>query len=177
MGINWKDTLRAVAPTIAAALGGPLAGAATKALGDKLLGNKDATEDELASIVVGADPETLLALKKAEEDFKVRMEELGIEREKLVYSDLASARAREAAVKDRMPMILALTSVLSFLVFVLVLLLAPEALTNENIVFLLIGYFGNWVGQVYTYFFGSSSGSYAKNKIFDKLVPQAKKEA
>ena len=49
-----------------------------------------------------------VALKKAELDFDAQMKSLGISEEKLAYDDVASARAREVAVKDHTPMMLAI---------------------------------------------------------------------
>jgi hypothetical protein len=42
---SWKDIIRSIAPTIGTALGGPLAGTATKFIADKMLGKADATQE------------------------------------------------------------------------------------------------------------------------------------
>ena len=44
--VDWKDVIGAVAPTIATALGGPLAGAAVKTLSNVLLGHEKGTESD-----------------------------------------------------------------------------------------------------------------------------------
>ena len=72
-------TIKAVAPGLAAALGGPLAGAAAGALVSALGGDEKAAEAALLT----QDPATLLALRKAEQEFAVRMRELDIEPERL----------------------------------------------------------------------------------------------
>ena len=76
MEFDWKSIVKTVAPILATALGGPLAGAATSAISQALLGKKDGTETEIATILQTASPETLLALKKANQDFEVKMKEL-----------------------------------------------------------------------------------------------------
>ena len=46
--MNWVDTLKTLAPTVAVALGGPLAGAAVTAIGS-IFGMSDPTEIGRAS--------------------------------------------------------------------------------------------------------------------------------
>ena len=88
---DWKKVVGSIAPTIATALGGPLAGVATKFLADTVLG-KDATEDELGEYIIGATPEQLASIKKADQDFKAKMRELDIDVERLAVDDRKSAR-------------------------------------------------------------------------------------
>lgn len=83
MTIDWKKIVGTVAPVLATALGGPLAGMATKAVATAVLGRDDATEAEIAAAVANASPEQLLALRKADADFAMRMKELDIDLEQL----------------------------------------------------------------------------------------------
>ena len=89
------NLVRTVAPSIASAVGGPLAGMATKAISEALLGKPDGTEEELAQAAIKATPEQLLALKKAENDFALQMRELDIDLERIAGADRDSARNRE----------------------------------------------------------------------------------
>jgi hypothetical protein len=75
------NLVRTVAPSIASAVGGPLAGMATRAISEALLGKPDGTEAELTEAAAKATPEQLLALKTAEQDFAVKMRELDIDLE------------------------------------------------------------------------------------------------
>ncbi|MFO0253092.1 MAG: 3TM-type holin [Betaproteobacteria bacterium] len=86
---DWKSLVATVAPTLATALGGPLAGMATKAIATAVLGRDEATEAELAQALAGATPDQLLALKKADADFAVRMKELDLDLEKLAGQNAA----------------------------------------------------------------------------------------
>lgn len=90
--MDWKTIVKAVAPVLGTALGGPFGGAATKFLADKFLGNPDASEGDLATAILGATPEQLANLKKLDQDFKLRMRELDVDVFKLEVSDKASAR-------------------------------------------------------------------------------------
>jgi hypothetical protein len=92
MGFDWKSTVGAVAPTIATALGGPVAGVAVKALASALLGDESATEDAVAQAVAAATPADLMAMKEADHRFKLDMQKAGIELEKIAANDRADAR-------------------------------------------------------------------------------------
>jgi hypothetical protein len=65
-----------VAPTLATALGGPLAGLAVKTLSNVLLGNEEGSEAEVAAALRNATPDQLAEIKQIDADFKVRMAEL-----------------------------------------------------------------------------------------------------
>lgn len=103
---DFKEIIRTVAPGIATAFGGPLAGMAVKAIGDAL-GMDAATEDTVAAAIKGASPEDLLKVKQAEISFQQRMRELDIDLVKISAGDRDSARKRESEVKDWTPRILA----------------------------------------------------------------------
>lgn len=115
---DWKSVenlVRTVAPTIANVLGGPLAGLATQAISAAILGKPDGTQDELTSALAVATPDILLKLKQAEQEFTIKMEEIGLKREQLSYGDRDSARKREIDVKDKTPSRLAYTIIGGFL--------------------------------------------------------------
>ncbi len=92
--MDWKSIVKVVAPTIATGLGGPLAGLATKALSEVLLGRPDGTEDEVAQAVLGANPDQLLAIKQADQEFAKEMKRLDIDLEKTYVADTSDAPAR-----------------------------------------------------------------------------------
>lgn len=94
------SVLKAVAPVIATAVGGPFGFAASAVL-TAVLGNSDPAAQEKA--LLSASPETLAAIKKADEDFQVQMKNLGVKEEQMKFDDRASARTREAVVKDTTP--------------------------------------------------------------------------
>lgn len=91
---DWKKIAAAVAPTLATALGGPLAGVAVSAISDKLLGKPDGTEAEVAAAITAGGSDALARLREAEQAFTVRMRELDIDIEKLHQADRDGARDR-----------------------------------------------------------------------------------
>jgi hypothetical protein len=84
---SWKDIIRSIAPTIGTALGGPLAGTATKFIADKMLGKADATQEEIELAIIGASPEQLTKLKELDHQFKLEMKNLEIDVYELEYKD------------------------------------------------------------------------------------------
>lgn len=167
---RWMDVVRAVAPTLATALGGPLAGVAVAALSESLLGQGEiGNEEQLAEIISGGDAETILKLKKAELQFKQKMEELDIRREQLIYQDKDSARKREMVVKDKMPGILGVGAVAGFIVYVGVITFFPVAIDNE-LLFFVLGQLSGHAGTAFAYYHGSSAGSKAKTDVLDRVV-------
>jgi hypothetical protein len=167
---DWKKIVGTVAPTLATALGGPLAGVAVKTIADKVLGNAQADESEVAAVISGADPETLMKLKQAEYDFRKAMEELEVERDRLAYGDRASAREREIKTGDNWtPRIIAAIVIVGWFTVQWYLLqyLVPQE--NREIVMRGLGTLDLAVGMVLGYYFGSSAGSREKNQIISKM--------
>ena len=72
-----KNIVGAVAPTLGSALAGPMGGMATKMIADVLgvPNNPKAIEKGLAD----ASPEQMLELKKAEQEFDIKMKELDVD--------------------------------------------------------------------------------------------------
>lgn len=73
--MELSDIIKSVAPTLATALGGPLAGAAVSFIADKL-GASDQTQSTVAQLVQGVDP---VKLKQIDDDFRLHMSTLGIQ--------------------------------------------------------------------------------------------------
>lgn len=170
--MDWKSTLGAVAPQIAKALGGPLAGTAVKFLADKLLGNPSASQAEVQKFVdAGLGPEQLVAVQKMETDFKTHMADLGVDLERINQADRASARDREVKSGDSWtPRLLA--AIVTFGFFSILARMMTMGLPEEGSQALLImlGSLGTaWTGII-AYYFGSSSGSAAKTDALAKAT-------
>jgi hypothetical protein len=168
---DWKKIIGAGAPTIATALGGPLAGMATKAIAGAILGDENASEKDLAAAITGASPDQLAALKKVDADFQSRMKELDVDLERIAMQDRDSARRREAAVKDWMPKVLATIVVAGFLGTVFMVLGGyvhglrdPMMATTVGT---LIGYVSSKADQIVGYYFGSSASSARKTDLLE----------
>lgn len=157
---NWKQTLAAVAPTLAAAIGGPLAGAAVNVIGQALLGKEGAFDEAMISqAVLSATPDQLLALKSADGDFRVQMKKLDIQ-------DRQSAR--KLAIDTSIFPQITLSSIYTVGYFWLMFMLISGDVTIPNdisgMVMALIGVMTAAQAQIMNFWFGSSSGSKEKTK-------------
>lgn len=167
-GEKALQVLRTVAPTLALAAGGPFGPIAAAAI-HLALGTDPSDPKAAETALLNATPEQLLALKKADQDFQVRMKELGIEEQHLAYEDTASARAREIAVKDWTPQILAYGVTAGFF-GILAFLLWNGKPPGGDVIMVMLGALGSaWTGIV-AYYFGSSAGSAAKTATLDKII-------
>lgn len=156
-----RQVIATVAPGIGAALGGPLGGLAGNMIADALGGTGN-VEQALAE----QKPETLLALKQADQAFAEKMRELDIDEERLEAGDRADARA--LAKVDMRPHIW-LTGLFIVGYFGLLYLLLsgnvqiPPALHDLSLA--LIGVITANVPTIMAFWFGSSHGSIQKTEI------------
>jgi hypothetical protein len=169
-----KGFLKKAFPFIAAAagLGGPLGTLAAGAVGNALGLKVDSNLDAIGAAIAGAKPEQISALQQAEADLQVKLQQIGFEHveelERLAEADRESARARQVAVKDRVPGLLAIGisvgffSVLGLVGFHGVL---PQ---SEKLVDIMLGSLGAAWLSVVTYYFGSSAGSDRKTELLAK---------
>lgn len=103
MNFDWKAVIGTVAPTLATAFGGPLAGLATKAIVEALGLPETAGEEEVATAIKNATPEQMLLIKNAENTFKVKMRELDVNLEQIMFQDRDSARKLLISTGARTP--------------------------------------------------------------------------
>ena len=160
------DWLKTIAPTVASALGGPLAGMAVEAVGSAL-GLTDATKEKITDVLQSASmtAEQTAALKQAELDLKLKLKELDIDLEKVHAGDRNSAREMAAKTGDIWtPRIIAMVvfivwAVVQYVVFTSVI---PEGM--RELVARMLGTLDAVLMAVVYYYFGSSSGSAAKTQ-------------
>jgi hypothetical protein len=159
---SFGPLLGQVAPTLATALGGPMAGLAVKTLSNVLLGNEEGTEEDISKALGSATPEQLSDIKKIDADFKVRMKELDIDLERISAEDRDSARKMQMETKDWVPKVLAISITIGFfgiLVWMLVYGMPPS---GTEALLMMLGALGTaWTGVV-NFYYGSSAGSKAK---------------
>ncbi len=154
--------LGSVAPTIATALGGPVAGMAVKALSGALFGHEDGTDEDIQAALANPTGDQLAALKKIDADFKVQMKSLDIDLERIAAGDRDSARNMAISTHDWIPRVLAVGVTLGFFGIVAYILIFGLPASGGEALLMLIGTLGSaWTG-VMAFYFGSSAGSKAK---------------
>jgi len=163
-----KDVIKVVAPTLGTALAGPLGGMAGQILSGLVGGDSAKLEDALLTQA----PETMLALKKLEQEFVLKLEELGVERERISMADRSSAR--EMAKVNMKPQ-MALSGVFTigyFLIFWWLLADNIELnIRQSTMVNVLMGVLTAGVVKILDFWFGSTAGSAMKSQLLADSVP------
>ncbi|KXF92104.1 hypothetical protein [Phaeobacter inhibens] len=167
------EILAAVAPTLATALGGPLAGVATRTIATKLLGQEDATDNEVEAAILQADGNDLVRLREVETEFAARMKEAGIELERIAANDRDSARARQVKMRDRTPTVLGLLIILGFFAVLGAIFYYGLPESGREVLLAMVGALAAMTNQISNYFFGSSAGSKEKQDIISALKKDA----
>jgi len=171
--MDWKQTLATVAPAIATALGGPLAGVAVSMAGKAIGLGDGATESDVEAAVLSGNPDVLVRLREVNTQFERDMKALDIDLERIHAGNQASAR--EMAKTNMLPQI-----ALSFVfiggyfgaMFALHGVLFQAQEINGQVATLfgaLIGIFTRELSGIMAFWFGSSSGSKAKSDKLDSL--------
>ena len=169
------DFFTSVAPWLGAAVTGGVPALLTmaavevgKAFGEKV----PATVEDITKKVAGASAEQLLALKKADQEFQYKMQELGLQNlqvmEQLAVTDRKSAREREAIVKDWTPKVLAGGITVGYFLVLWYILSNGLPTSGGEALLVMLGALGGAWGSVVAYYFGSSSGSAAKTDLLGK---------
>lgn len=151
--------LTQVAPTIATALAGPLAGTAVKALSIALLGNESGTEQDVAAAIQSATPEQLANLKKIDADFQTKMAALDIDLEKISADDRKSARDMQVMTHDWVPRLIAILVTVGFFSILVYMMMFGMPKTGTEALLLMLGSLGTaWTGII-NFYYGSTSTS------------------
>lgn len=176
MGVKniLKKVIGGIAPTIATALGGPMAGAAVNAIAEKLdiapQSDVADTEQAIVDALESGSPTVWAQVKRAEQDFKVQLKQLDIDLEKVHQEDRASARERQVALKDKAPGILAavimgiftMVLVFQFMIVFRQIIIDPSSM---RVLDASLGILSAAVVSVVSYYFGSSVGSKRKTEL------------
>ena len=166
--MDWIAALKTVAPTMAAALGGPIAGGAVKYLADNLLGN-NAEKADIEQYVMGASPEQLSQLKKLDLQYKTDMAKLGVDVFALEVKDRDSARKHH---KDHwMPALLCMMLTLMVAGFGAALMFVAVPPDNDATIYMLFGHVsGAWLASI-AYWTGTTKSSGDKTKLIQQPRP------
>ncbi len=117
--MDIKNLLKSAAPMLGAAIGGPFGGMAMKMLAEAL-GAPEAKPEDLPGLMASASPDQIAAIKKVDNDFKLRMTELGFANEQklasLAVEDRQGARDMQTATQSKVPPTLAVMIVLCWAV-------------------------------------------------------------
>lgn len=155
------EWLKSVAPTIASALGGPLAGLAVEAVSKAIGIDPKDVQSTIDSGKLTSDQ--IGQIKLAEIEMAARAQELGLDFEKLSVEDRKSARDMQSSTKSIIPSVLALSITVGF--FGILVGLMTEQFKTSDALMMMLGSLGTaWTGII-AFYFGSSAGSQAKDQL------------
>jgi hypothetical protein len=161
------EWLAQIAPGIATALGGPLAGLAVSAISKALGVDEKDVQSTIDSGKLTADQ--LTSLKQAEIQLQAQAQELGLNFEKLAVDDRKSARDMQSTTKSIVPPLLALLVTAGFFGILTALMLGYAQKSDELMI--MLGSLGTaWTGII-GFYFGSSAGSQRKDELLHQSTP------
>jgi len=185
MGFNFLTAIKNIAPIIVGTFGTPLAGVAVKALCDFIpdepkaavqqaqgTGGTDGAISKLGELFQqGAI--SIAQVKQAEDAHREKMAELGYKSVSdlaaIAAQDTASARAREIALKDKTPAVLAAVAV-SGAVLISLAIVSGKDTATAALAGTIVGYIFGELKLVFSYYFGSSADSKAKTQIIGDIA-------
>ena len=160
-----KRAIAGAAPKIAESLGGPLAGAAVSAIARAIFGKDAIPEKDLADAAENASPEQIVALKKADYEFRIAIRNAALEEQRIDAGDRASARERQQKMRDWTPSILGALIIAGFFLTLAAMVAQRLPAGTETEFSIMLGALATMTAAVVNYFFGSSAGSREKTML------------
>lgn len=161
------EWLAQIAPGIATALGGPLAGLAVTAISKALGVDEKDVQSTIESGKLTADQ--LAAIKQAELTLQTQAQQLGLDFEKLATDDRKSARDLQASTKSIVPPVLAMGVTVGFFGILFALMMGYAQKSDELMI--MLGSLGTaWTGII-GFYFGSSAHSEKQSEMLHRSTP------
>jgi hypothetical protein len=172
--MDWKAILGTVAPWIGTALGGPLGGMAVEAAASAL-GLSEKTQDAVKQALSGATPDQMLALKKADQDFALRMQELGFSQvkdlEALAAGDRKDARDLQKATRSTVPAVLSISVTVGYFTVLVGMMVGWFKVSDSQALLLMLGSLSTAWGVVMAFWFGTTNDSGRKTELLAQSTP------
>jgi len=163
------DWLKSIAPTIATALGGPLAGLAVNAVSSAIGVDPSEVQNTINSGKMTADQ--IASLQTAEIALKARAQEMGLDFEKLAVADRSSARQMQMTTGSFVPPLLSVMIVIAWSTIQWFLLTHVIESSMRELVARVLGTLDGALMLVLSFYFGSSSGSQSKDAMLHQSTP------
>lgn len=166
---DWREVVASVAPGLATALGGPLAGVAVKVIADKVLGRPDASQQEVEEALSSGklSGDQIVAMKAAETAMAIEMARIDQARDASYIDDTKNARAQTVALAQAgsgislAPVVISIVIVVGFFACIALLFFVDRTWDERqaNLLNVLFGALIPGFVQVCNYWLGSSAGS------------------
>lgn len=174
--MNFPDIIKTALPWIGAAATGnvpALITLAANAVGSVIGSDVKADAQSIAAAVTGATPEQMIALKQADNDFAVKMRQLGIQEvadlARIATDNTKDARQMQNTVRSWIPGALAIGVTLGFF-GILGAMMYGVSVQDNNALLILLGSLGTSWGAVINFYFGSSHSSQTKDATISGLA-------
>ena len=160
------EWLKQIAPTIATAMGGPLAGMAVAAISKAIGVDEEKVGDLISNNKLTADQ--IAQVKLAEIELQKQAQDLGLNFEELAVDDRKSAREMQVATRSWVPPLLAASVTIGFFAILGGMMFGRMSVADNTALTMMLGSLGTaWTGII-AYYFGSSAGSQAKTEMLGK---------
>lgn len=169
--MNWLDTLKKIAPTVASALGGPLAGVAVTAIGE-LFGMSEPTQDKIKNAIENGSltGEQISGLRTLEMTLKAEEAERGFRYAELEHKSTADARAMRTATGSYFPEFI--STLITFGFFgILGWMMHDHSSINSEPLLIMLGSLGAAFGAVINFWLGSNKGSDRTKELLANAMP------
>lgn len=175
--MDWKNVIGKLAPTVACALGGPLAGGIVGAIGE-IFGISDPTQDKIKVAIENGSltGDQISQLRQLELKLKAEEAERGFRYAELEVKDRDSARTRDTELAKTGKRNLRADAMFTLAVLVivgLVWMIWKDQSINEfmkGIVTLVLGRFLGYLDNIYSFEFGTTRGSQSKDSTINQLA-------
>ena len=164
--MSWIES---IAPTVASCLGGPLAGLAIEGLSKALGIDADKVQETINSGKMTSDQ--IAALQLAETNLKAKAQELGLDFEQLAVQDRKSARDMQISTNSFVPPTLSIMIVVAWSAVQYFLLTHVIDPSMRELIARVLGTLDGALMLVLSFYFGSSSGSQAKDTMLHNSTP------
>ena len=170
--MDWLGTLKTLAPTVATALGGPLAGAAITALGG-ILNLSNPTQEKISKIFQDGQltAEHLAQIRTLELQYQNDEKERAFKYSELQFQDTASARNMQMVTKSVTPSVLTWIVVVSFIGIEGAMLLGVKPSVSDIVLGRILGTLDMSLAMVLGFWFGSSDSSHNKDFLISNSTP------
>ena len=165
--MDWLKTIEQLAPTIASALGTPVAGMAVSALESALGMKSEDIQKNIEDSKLTA--EQVASIQQAEIALKAKAQELGLNFEQMAVQDRKSARDLQQSTHSFIPPVLAVLVTIGF--FGILVGLMMETFKTSDALLLMLGSLGTAWTAIMSFYFGSSAGSQAKDAMLHNSQP------
>lgn len=174
MSMDFTSIIKAVAPWIGTAIGGPLGGLAVEAAANAL-GVSEKTADAVKNAIAGVTGEDMRKLREADQAFAVTMQQLGFKQitdlEALAAGDRKDARAMQVAQRSPVPAILSIAVTLGYFGVLIGMMTKWLSVSDSQALLIMLGSLGTAWGMVMAFWFGTTRASEVKTEMLAKADP------